>query len=267
MVYLGLFPTAIAFATWAYALNRMSAGRLGSTTYLVPPIVIVMSLLILNEVPPLLSIAGGVPVCPRGDRRAVARIASVAAGCRGRGLKPPCRLRRWDRPRCHPRVSARDEELVVIHAFLDRPEGSMTWSWRARQVSGSPRCGSPASTPPGSRGFRVLDRAPPGRAGPRARGGRRPVWRRRQRRAAGAAAARRRALELALLIGEAPEDPIDPRTLGVAIHSTLEFLAREGPLLLAIDDVQWVDSSSAEAIGFALRRLGGTGSGSCWRGA
>jgi drug/metabolite transporter (DMT)-like permease len=59
MVYLGLFPTAIGFTTWAYALSRTTAGKLGSTTYLVPPIVIVMSLLILSEVPPLLSIAGG----------------------------------------------------------------------------------------------------------------------------------------------------------------------------------------------------------------
>ena len=60
MVYLGLFPTAIGFTTWAYALNRTTAGRLGSTTYLVPPIVIVMSLFVLGEVPPMLSIAGGV---------------------------------------------------------------------------------------------------------------------------------------------------------------------------------------------------------------
>ena len=60
MVYLGLFPTAIGFTTWAYALKRTTAGRLGSTTYLVPPIVIVMSLVVLGEVPPMLSIAGGV---------------------------------------------------------------------------------------------------------------------------------------------------------------------------------------------------------------
>ena len=60
MVYLGLFPTAIGFTTWAYALRRTTAGRLGSTTYLVPPIAIVMSLFVLNEVPPLLSIVGGV---------------------------------------------------------------------------------------------------------------------------------------------------------------------------------------------------------------
>jgi drug/metabolite transporter (DMT)-like permease len=58
MVYLGLFPTAIGFTTWAFALSR-SAGRLGSTTYLVPPVVIVMAWLLLGEVPPALAIAGG----------------------------------------------------------------------------------------------------------------------------------------------------------------------------------------------------------------
>jgi drug/metabolite transporter (DMT)-like permease len=60
MIYLGLFPTAIGFTTWAYALSRTTAGKLGSTTYLVPPMVIVMSLVVLSEVPPLFSIAGGV---------------------------------------------------------------------------------------------------------------------------------------------------------------------------------------------------------------
>ena len=59
MVYLGLFPTAIGFTTWAFALSRSSAGRLGSTTYLVPPVVIVMAWLVLGEVPPALAIAGG----------------------------------------------------------------------------------------------------------------------------------------------------------------------------------------------------------------
>ena len=40
MVYLGVFPTAIGFLTWAYALSRTTAGRMGATTYLVPPIAI-----------------------------------------------------------------------------------------------------------------------------------------------------------------------------------------------------------------------------------
>ena len=60
IVYLGLFPTAIAFTTWAYALARTSAGRLGATTYLVPPIAILLGWLLLDEVPPLLALLGGV---------------------------------------------------------------------------------------------------------------------------------------------------------------------------------------------------------------
>jgi drug/metabolite transporter (DMT)-like permease len=59
MVYLGVVPTALAFSTWAYALRRMDAGRLGVTTYLVPPLVILLGWLLLDEVPPALALAGG----------------------------------------------------------------------------------------------------------------------------------------------------------------------------------------------------------------
>jgi drug/metabolite transporter (DMT)-like permease len=59
VVYLGLMPTAAAFTTWAYALARSSAGRLGSTTYLVPPLTIVLGWALLGEAPPLLALAGG----------------------------------------------------------------------------------------------------------------------------------------------------------------------------------------------------------------
>ena len=76
LVYLGLFPTAIAFTTWAFALSRTAAGKLGSTTYLVPPIVIVMAWLLLAEVPSWLAIAGG----------ALCVLGVVVA--RSRGLRP-----------------------------------------------------------------------------------------------------------------------------------------------------------------------------------
>ncbi|MEU8228333.1 DMT family transporter [Actinoplanes sp. NPDC048967] len=59
VVYLGLFPTAIAFATWAYALNRMSAGGLSSSSYLVPGIAVLLSWLFLGEVPAPLAFLGG----------------------------------------------------------------------------------------------------------------------------------------------------------------------------------------------------------------
>ncbi|MEV5314379.1 DMT family transporter [Streptomyces sp. NPDC052610] len=59
MVYLGLFPTALAFTTWAYALARTTAGRMGATTYAVPALVVLMSWLVLGEVPGPLTLAGG----------------------------------------------------------------------------------------------------------------------------------------------------------------------------------------------------------------
>ncbi len=59
VVYLGVFPTAVAFTTWAYALARSTAGRMGSTTYTVPVVVILLSWLLLDEVPSGLALAGG----------------------------------------------------------------------------------------------------------------------------------------------------------------------------------------------------------------
>jgi len=59
MLYLGVFPTALAFTTWAYALARTTASRMGATTYAVPALVVLMSWLFLDEVPGLLTLAGG----------------------------------------------------------------------------------------------------------------------------------------------------------------------------------------------------------------
>ena len=64
----------------------------------------------------------------------------------------------------------------------------------------------------------------------------------------------RRALRAALLL-EGDEAPVEPRTLGVAVESVVRLLADTGPLLIAIDDLQWVDRGSLEALGYALRRL------------
>jgi drug/metabolite transporter (DMT)-like permease len=59
VVYLGVFPTAIAFTTYAYALRHMTASSLGITTYLVPPLTIFLGWLLLGEVPPSMAYAGG----------------------------------------------------------------------------------------------------------------------------------------------------------------------------------------------------------------
>jgi drug/metabolite transporter (DMT)-like permease len=59
MVYLGLLPTAVAFWTWAYALNRTTAGKLGATTYLVPVLVVLMAWIVRREAPGPWALAGG----------------------------------------------------------------------------------------------------------------------------------------------------------------------------------------------------------------
>jgi DNA-binding CsgD family transcriptional regulator len=67
---------------------------------------------------------------------------------------------------------------------------------------------------------------------------------------------RRRALEVALLLAEPPRGrPPDPRAVGLAVLDFLGTLAASAPVLVAIDDLQWVDSSSAGVLQFALRRL------------
>ena len=65
----------------------------------------------------------------------------------------------------------------------------------------------------------------------------------------------RRALETALLLRESEGAPPDTRILGLALLSIMRTLAEQRPLLVAIDDVQWLDASSADVLTFALRRL------------
>lgn len=59
VVYLGVFPTAIAFITWGYALTRTTAGRLGAATYAAAPLAVLMSWALLGEVPTAIALVGG----------------------------------------------------------------------------------------------------------------------------------------------------------------------------------------------------------------
>jgi drug/metabolite transporter (DMT)-like permease len=77
-VYLGAGPTAIGFVTWAYALARTTAGRMGSTTYLVPPLAVLLGWALLGESPPLLALPGGA-LC----------LAGVALARRPRRMREP----------------------------------------------------------------------------------------------------------------------------------------------------------------------------------
>ena len=84
MVYLGLGPTALGFVLWTFALSRTNAGKLAATTYLVPPVSVLLGWLWLGESPASLAYLGGA-LCLAGvavSRRtsAAGRPAAAAAG-------------------------------------------------------------------------------------------------------------------------------------------------------------------------------------------
>jgi len=60
-IYLGAFPTALGFLLWAFALRRSTAGRLGSVTLAVPAIAVLMSWILLDQLPtPAAGIGGAI---------------------------------------------------------------------------------------------------------------------------------------------------------------------------------------------------------------
>jgi DNA-binding CsgD family transcriptional regulator len=154
-------------------------------------------------------------------------------------------------------IVGRDEELDLLHAVLERAAGGPT----ALILEGEAGIGKSTLWLTGvetarERGLRVLSS--------------RPAEAERGLAYAGLgdllgdvlddvlpalAVPQRRALEAALLVKEAAGDPADPRALAVAVRSALRVLAKDEPILVAVDDVQWLDESSAWALAFALRRL------------
>jgi DNA-binding CsgD family transcriptional regulator len=66
---------------------------------------------------------------------------------------------------------------------------------------------------------------------------------------------RRRALEVALLLVEPGEATPDAHAIGLAVLDLLRALAERGPVLVALDDLQWLDPASAGVVQIALRRL------------
>ena len=67
----------------------------------------------------------------------------------------------------------------------------------------------------------------------------------------------RLAIDRILLRASTEGQPTDQRTVAAAFVSAIEILAEASPLLVAVDDLQWLDTSSAHAIGFAARRATG----------
>lgn len=59
-IFLGIFPSAVAYVTWSYALSRAPASIIASFLYLQPVLAIIIAWIWLNEIPALIAITGGV---------------------------------------------------------------------------------------------------------------------------------------------------------------------------------------------------------------
>jgi DNA-binding CsgD family transcriptional regulator/tetratricopeptide (TPR) repeat protein len=63
------------------------------------------------------------------------------------------------------------------------------------------------------------------------------------------------ALEIALLLRPAGEQPPTSHAISLAVLAALRACQAAGPVLIAIDDAQWLDEASRDALAFALRRV------------
>jgi DNA-binding CsgD family transcriptional regulator len=197
------------------------------------------------------------PVTRLPARHAGLPAAAVASACERPALEfVRSALARWERMAVE--VVGRDEELSSLHAFLDRRvagQGPIAFALEGEAGIGKSTLWRAAVEEARGRGVRVLSSRPAESESALAYAGLGDLFE-------GVlddvlpdlTAPRRRALEVALLVEDAAGRPVDQRALGVAVRSALELLAAD-PLVLAIDDLQWLDASSASALGFALRRL------------
>jgi DNA-binding CsgD family transcriptional regulator len=69
-------------------------------------------------------------------------------------------------------------------------------------------------------------------------------------------APQRRALEVALHLAEPGDDRIEQSALAAGVHSLVAGTAADRPVLLGMDDVQWLDNGSVAVLAFVIRRIG-----------
>lgn len=116
VIYLGVFPAAIGYVSWAYALAHIPASKAASFLYLQPLLVLGIAWIWLGELPSVLAISGGVLV--------LVGVMVVNAGVRGFAeVSPPRfiaeRLRASRRP-WHARLSSEVAPIGAEHSAREQ---------------------------------------------------------------------------------------------------------------------------------------------------
>src|SRR5262245_55669348 len=84
---------------------------------------------------------------------------------------------------------------------------------------------------------------------------------------AGLPVPQRHALEVAVRRAEPGDQPPEPLAIAAGLLEVFRRVAEAGPVLVAVDDLPWLDQASAGALVFAARRLAGHDVRSSCRGA
>jgi DNA-binding NarL/FixJ family response regulator len=151
----------------------------------------------------------------------------------------------------------REAELDRVVAFLDGGGDGP----RKLLLRGDPGIGKTTLWRAGveeavARGFRVLQARPAAAERDLSFAGLGDLLADAQDEIGGLPAPQRRALRIALLLDEAEGDPPEQRAIATALTELLRRLSLEQPVLVALDDAQWLDAPSGAALDFALRRVG-----------
>ena len=153
-------------------------------------------------------------------------------------------------------IVGRDEELASVHAFIGAAEeGAAALVLEGEAGIGKSTLWRAGVAHARSRGMRVLVSRPAEAERGLAHVGLGDLFEEAVDLLPALAAPRRRALEVALLLHEASDESVDRRSLAVAVRNLLELLGERDTVLIAVDDVQWLDPSSSSALAFALRRM------------
>ncbi len=152
-------------------------------------------------------------------------------------------------------IVGRDAELEQVEAFLNRPlPGALLLEGEAG--IGKTTVWDAAAGAAKARGFRVLRTRPAEAEAVLALAGVGDLLAGvREEALSELPPPQRRALEVALLLEDAGGKPPDQRAVATAFFAALQVLARDRPVAIAVDDVQWLDAPSRATLAYTARRL------------